>query len=144
VSPASVVPLRCHRRIPVTKLLSLQYQALPRSTSTASSTWRRVWAIGNHADNIAEVYRAQGAYEKALQYYEEALDIRREKLGDRHPSVATTLNNIGWVHRNREDYSTALRFFREAHEIWREKLGDEHPWTKIALNAIENCESKVR
>jgi len=86
----------------------------------------------------------QGAYEKALQYYEEALDIRREMLGDRHPDVATTLNNIGWVHWNREDFSSALRFFREAHEIWQEKLGDEHPWTKIALDGIENCESKVR
>jgi len=67
----------------------------------------------------------QGAYEKALQYYEEALGIRREKLGDRHLEVATTLNNIGWVHWNREDFRTALRFFHEAHNIRREKLGDE-------------------
>jgi len=27
---------------------------------------------------------AQGEYEKALQYFEEALDIRKEKLGERH------------------------------------------------------------
>jgi len=26
----------------------------------------------------------QGAYDKALQYYEEALEIYREKLGNRH------------------------------------------------------------
>jgi len=41
----------------------------------------------------------QGENEKALQYYEEALDISREKLGDRHRSVATTLNNIAGVDR---------------------------------------------
>jgi len=61
--------------------------------------------------------KTQGAFEKALRYNEEALCIRREKLGDQHPSVATRLNNIGWVQRREKDFRTALRFFREAHEF---------------------------
>jgi len=85
----------------------------------------------------------QGAYEKALQYFEEDLIISRGKPGDRHPSMATTLNNIGWIYHDKEDFRTGLNHFQKVCDVLHEKLGDEHPWTKIALNGIQTCESKL-
>jgi len=37
---------------------------------------------------MGEVYRTQGAYEKALEYFEEALDTQRRSFGSEHPNVA--------------------------------------------------------
>ncbi|GBG35209.1 Kinesin light chain, partial [Hondaea fermentalgiana] len=51
-------------------------------------------SVATTLNNIAFVYRAQGRYEEALAYYEEALSIRKESLGNRHPFVVIVLNNI--------------------------------------------------
>ena len=45
-------------------------------------------------NNIAIVYKKQGKYEEALDYYNKALTIKLNKLGEDHPDVASTYNNI--------------------------------------------------
>jgi len=69
-------------------------------------------------NNVAQPYRAQGAHEKALQYYEEAHDVVREKLGDWHPSVTTTLNNIALIYKGQGAFEKMLHYYEEALEIW--------------------------
>jgi tetratricopeptide (TPR) repeat protein len=49
-------------------------------------------------NNLAELYRAQGAFERALPLYERALAIRERVLGAEHPDTATSLNNLAAVH----------------------------------------------
>ena len=44
--------------------------------------------------NIAGVYRTQGNYEKALEYYEKALKILDEKLGPEHPNTKSARRNL--------------------------------------------------
>ncbi|GBG24494.1 Kinesin light chain 3 [Hondaea fermentalgiana] len=50
-----------------------------------------------------------------------------ESLGDRHPSVATTLKGIAGVYDSQGRYVEALAYFEEALSINREALGDRHP-----------------
>ncbi|GBG34394.1 Kinesin light chain 3, partial [Hondaea fermentalgiana] len=57
--------------------------------------------------------KTQGEYIEALQMLEEALSIKKESLGDRHPSVATTLNNIAGVYRAQGRYEEALAYYEE-------------------------------
>ena len=46
---------------------------------------------------MAWVYRSQGDYTKALEYYEKSLEIRLAKLGADHPSTKKTQSNIETV-----------------------------------------------
>jgi len=64
--------------------------------------------------------------EKALECLLNALSIRRELLGSRHPDVATTLNNIGRVNYINGQLDNALRMYDEALGIRRELFGSDH------------------
>ncbi len=46
-------------------------------------------------NNIGSAYERKGAYDQALKYYKEALEIRKSTIGHNHPNTATSLNNIG-------------------------------------------------
>jgi tetratricopeptide (TPR) repeat protein len=63
---------------------------------------------------------------KAMDYYVEALKIRRQCFGDDHRDVATTLNNIGRVHYIKGEYDYALLKYLEALRIRRRLLGKDH------------------
>ncbi|PWT90634.1 MAG: hypothetical protein C5B55_09430, partial [Blastocatellia bacterium] len=91
---------------------------------------RRVEA--NTLNNIANVYADLAEYQKALEFYNEALPIKRamgNRLGE-----ATTLGNIGLVYGNLGDQHKALEFFNQALPISRE-IGDR-PGEARTLNNI--------
>ena len=79
---------------------------------------------GNEAatlSNIGRVYDGLGDRQRALDYYQQALPIRRE-VGDR-AGEATTLNNIGHVYDGLGDRQRALDYYQQALPIRRE-VGD--------------------
>ena len=45
--------------------------------------------------NVANAYLEICEYEKALELYQQSLNIRERKSGKGHLSLATVLNNIG-------------------------------------------------
>ena len=82
------------------------------------------------------MYRSQGRYEEAEPLYKQALSLKQELLGDRHPSVAISLNNLAVLryHQNRYDEAEALLL--QALEIWESVLGSNHPNTQGVKNSI--------
>ena len=60
------------------------------------------------------MYDSQGKYEEALDYYNKALTIRINKLGEDHPDVATTYNNIANVYDSQGKYEEALDYYNKA------------------------------
>jgi tetratricopeptide (TPR) repeat protein len=76
---------------------------------------------GTLLNNIGYLYSALGQKDKALDFFQQALAIRRE-VGYRSGEGAT-LNNIGEVYRTLGQTDKALDFFRQALAIWRE-VGD--------------------
>ena len=86
--------------------------------------------------NLGYGYNAMGNYDKALEYFEKALEIRESKLGKDHPSTASTYNNIGEVYRAKGDYDKALEYYGKAMEIKESKLGKDHPVTAATYNNI--------
>ncbi len=68
--------------------------------------------------------------------YREALQLRRELLGDRHPDVAGSLNNLATLYRNQGRYEEAEPLYREALQLCRELLGDRHPYVAGSLNNL--------
>ena len=75
-------------------------------------------------------------YEEAEPLYKQALSLRQELLGDRHPDVASSLNNLAFLryHQNRYDEAEALLL--QALEILEPVLGSNHPNTQSAKNSL--------
>ena len=77
-----------------------------------------------------------GDYDKALEYYGKALEIRESKLGKDHPDTATTYNNIAMVYWDKGEYDNALKYLEKTLKISESKLGKDHPDTATIYNNI--------
>ncbi len=87
-------------------------------------------------NNIGSVYDKIGDYNKALEFYEKAINIREKVLGTEHPDTATSYNNIGGVYMAISDYNKALEFYEKAINVKIKLLGTEHPDTATSYNNI--------
>ena len=87
-------------------------------------------------NNIAGVFRAQGDYGKALEYYGKALAICERVLGTEHPDTATTYGNMAGVYYYQGDYGRALEYYGKDLTISERVLGTEHPDTATTYNNI--------
>jgi tetratricopeptide (TPR) repeat protein len=84
------------------------------------------------------LYNSQGRYAEAKPLDQQALDLRRELLGDspaetlreRHPDVANSLFNLGTLRYNQGRYPEALDLLQSAETIFLTTLGADHPQTK--------------
>jgi tetratricopeptide (TPR) repeat protein len=81
-------------------------------------------------------YNDLGDYNKALEYYGKALEIKKSKLGKDDTDTAATYNNIGEVYYAKGDYDKALEYFKKALKINESKLGKDHPDTATTYNNI--------
>ncbi|MEH2013227.1 CHAT domain-containing protein, partial [Nostoc sp.] len=77
--------------------------------------------IATTLNNIGLVYSNLGQKQKALEFYNQALPLRRA-VGDR-AGIATTLNNIGLVYSNLGQKQKALEFYNQALPL-RRAVGD--------------------
>lgn len=85
--------------------------------------------IAESLNNLAEVYRAQASYSKAESLHLQALDIRREMLGEEHPSTAQSLNNLAVIYAYQGNYYQAENLMVQALNTFEKYLGSNHPDT---------------
>ena len=91
---------------------------------------------GTILNNLGMAWKAKGAYDKAIDYYERALELGRKVLGREHPKVATYLNNLGTAWDSKGAYYKAIGYYKQALEIDSKVLGEEHPDTATDLNNL--------
>jgi tetratricopeptide (TPR) repeat protein len=72
-------------------------------------------------------YQGQGLYDQAEPWMEQAVTKTRQRLGDDHPDVATSLNNLANLYYAQGRYSEAEPLYTQAIEIGKRTLGDDHP-----------------
>ncbi|MBQ2303223.1 MAG: tetratricopeptide repeat protein [Bacteroidales bacterium] len=87
-------------------------------------------------NNIGIVYDNLGDYDKALEYYFKALEIKKAVLGENNADTAGSYNNIGLVYKNLGDYNKALEYHNKALEIRKDVLGENHPDIAMSYNNI--------
>ncbi|MFZ4729175.1 MAG: tetratricopeptide repeat protein [Pseudanabaena sp.] len=87
-----------------------------------------VWAF----TGIAWFYQGQGLYALAEVPHQRCLDAVKEKLGDRHPDVATSLNNFAGLYYSQGRYEAAEPLYQKSLEIHKSIYGELH--TKIATS----------
>jgi CHAT domain-containing protein/tetratricopeptide (TPR) repeat protein len=87
-------------------------------------------------ENLAQIYAAQGRYGDAEPLLRDALRVRREVLGPRHPDTLTSLNNLAELYVAQGRYGDAEPLLQEALQARREVLGPRHPGTLTSLSSI--------
>ncbi|MCL2532461.1 MAG: tetratricopeptide repeat protein [Oscillospiraceae bacterium] len=88
--------------------------------------------IAGMLNNIAVVYKDQGNFDEALEYYQKALSIF-ETLGKNRLVTAMTYNNTAVVYENQGKLDEALDYYKKALPIF-EALGKNHPLTAGIYN----------
>ena len=86
--------------------------------------------------NVAGVHFDQGNYARALEYYNNAREIREKILGRNHLSTATTYNGIAGTYQELGEYQNSLDYFMKALEIDKSLLGSNHIETATIYNNI--------
>lgn len=89
-------------------------------------------------NDLASCCAELGDHNRALELGDEALEMRRELLGAKHPDVATSLNNLANSHLALGNYSHALELGTRALEMRRELLGNKH---SDVVNSLHNLAS---
>jgi len=82
--------------------------------------------------NIGNVYRKQGQYERALEYYQKALDIDIKVSGQDHPDVAVSYHNLAAVYQSQGNHVQTKEMATKAYHIFLKKLGPDHPHTQMS------------
>jgi serine/threonine-protein kinase len=68
---------------------------------------------------LGAILEEKGEYKRAEALTREALDLRRQALGENHPDVANSLADLGWLAFLQHDYAAAEAEENEALEIYR-------------------------
>lgn len=82
-------------------------------------------------NNIGTIYSSMGQKEKALDYFNKALEIRRQQ-NDLN-GIASCLQNIGVIYEKYEDYDSTLLLYNEALEI-RKTLNRQSYIAELLMN----------
>jgi eukaryotic-like serine/threonine-protein kinase len=85
---------------------------------------------------IGETYHRLGLYPQALVHLQRALDLRRQRLGDKHPDTLLAMGSLGAVYFSDGKLSDAEPLLANAVEGLRTVRGPNHPETLAAVNAL--------
>jgi tetratricopeptide (TPR) repeat protein len=85
------------------------------------------------------LYYSQGRYPEAEPLYLEALDLRKQLLGDNHPDVAQSLNNLAYLYQSQGRYPEAEPLYLQALAIAEQALGENHPNTIMCRENYAIC-----
>ncbi|WP_271729905.1 CHAT domain-containing protein [Aquimarina algiphila] len=84
-------------------------------------------------DNIGDYYCWENLeYDKAFDYYRNALNVKREILPDDHWEIAKSYNNMGMIFHFHRAYDKALEYYKKSLLIRKKTLGSNHIETGLS------------
>ena len=84
----------------------------------------------------ARFYEGQGFYALAEDPYQRCLKDTQERLGERHPYVATSINNLAALYTSQGRYEEAEPLHKQAFAMYQELLGDRHRYVATSINNL--------
>ena len=103
-------------------------------TATVHQNWLRDEDLTWPFIGLGNFYQSQGAYAQALPWREQSVSVAKERLGEEHISVATSLNDLGLLYDLQGRYEKAENNYLQALELDKKLLGEEHPYVATILN----------
>jgi len=93
----------------LTLSMTCQYKSsiLYHEEATKIYTASCVWKVPESYNNLGNVYKSLGQYNKAKKYLEKALIISKKMFGEEHADVASSYNNLGDFYQNLGQYTEA-------------------------------------
>ena len=85
---------------------------------------------------INSFYVSQGFYPQAIQYFQEYLEITKEKFGEDDIHLMVLSNDFALVLKDRARYGEALKLLDQARTIAIKYLGENHHETMMIINAM--------
>ncbi len=88
---------------------------------------------GQLLNQAASYLHSLAYYDQAESLYQQALAIRRQLWGPKHPDVAESLNDLASLYQSQGNYVQAEPLFQRALAISERVQGPEHPHVAISL-----------
>lgn len=96
-----------------------------------------------HPDKAAKIFYILGGLQQRLgelaaaeAAFSDSLALRKQLLGEEHPSVALSLNALGTLYYQAAAYARAENLFQQALALDEKLLGNNHPNVAIRLNNL--------
>ncbi|WP_448169487.1 tetratricopeptide repeat protein [Leptolyngbya iicbica] len=105
----------------------------------AATTWQ-AWLADDSLDwpfiGLGRFYEGQGDYGQTEPWYQDGLAATRDRFGETHPAVATSLNNLAALYQSQGRYEAAEPLYQEALAMMKALLGEAHPLVATSLNNL--------
>ncbi len=109
-----------------------RYLLHAQSCAALIDTWNFTFLEAARLLNQAGTYlQARGRYGEVEPFYQRALAIREQQLGQDHPHTASSLNNLAMLYYTQGKYAEAEPLLQRALAICEQQLGTDHPDTVI-------------
>ena len=92
--------------------------------------------VANAYNNMAIIKHGQHNFLEALDFFDEALTIRKKIYNEEHPNVAFVYTNMGQVYADQDKPDKALEFQNKALSIYKKSYGKKHPEIASIYNLI--------
>ncbi|MGC1218866.1 MAG: tetratricopeptide repeat protein, partial [Phormidesmis sp.] len=76
---------------------------------------------------ISSFYQGQGSYSLSLPWDLACLEQAKNRFGEAHPDVATSLNDLANLYRDQGKYEQAEPLYVDALAMYKQLLGEAHP-----------------
>lgn len=99
-------------------------------------------AVAEAHEGLGRQYLRTGDYEQAAAELGEALDLKRNLLGEDHPRFAQTLSALGVLAAESGRRDEAAVYYRESLSVLESVYGEDHPKIAPVLQNLGNIEMK--
>ena len=93
-------------------------------------------------NDLAGNTHSMGDYAKAEPLFRQALEIRKQVLGEKS-DYATSLHNLAGLHESMGDYAQAALLLQQALDIFKQVLGEKHPKYATSINNLAELYSEM-
>ena len=87
-------------------------------------------------NKIGGNYWQKGEFDNALEWLGQAKGIGLQRLGEKHPEVASSYHSIGAVYWRKGKYDQALEYLKKGLDIRLATLGEQHIQVASSYNSI--------